>query len=76
MYFQTDANFQAAIASYNELCGFEAQCTAAINVFNEVSTCGDALQSNDIGALCLASCRSLLESVQDSCTNVSVSKFN
>ena len=57
----SDEEIQATITIYNGLCGFEAQCTVATNEFNAVSTCDYALQSNDIGALCSASCRSLLE---------------
>ena len=49
--FQSDEDIQAAITAYNSSCGFEAQCTVATNEFNAVTTCEDALQSYNIGAL-------------------------
>ena len=59
---------------YN-LCGFEAQCNAATDAFDAVSSCDTALQNYNIAALCTGTCRRSLEGILNSCSSVSGSKL-
>ena len=77
MCFQHDRGILGTILEYTMICvGLKLSvATAAKYAFDAISTCEDALQSNDIGALYSASCRSLFESVQASCPNVSSGQY-
>ena len=57
------------------LCGFEAQCNAATDAFDAVSSCDTAIQNSDLSTLCSRTCRSLLEGILNSCASVSGSKL-
>ena len=74
MYYctlQSDLDHQSFGYAYETACSSGEECTAALMAFNANTTCINAIENDQTGTYCGATCLSLSNAAFSACPNVS-----